>query len=183
MPTAEGFLEAFIKKYNEKHYENQEQWEVIWTDTYNWSNFIIECVIKSINYENLRCHNGEPLRLDAVFTGANLWDWFPISIALEHENNPIGVHGEIKKLISIDCPLKVLITYSLIGEKEVNWVKEKIRKSFFESLHRTDHLLSRNSEYLFIIGKELHDKPKELSWEYAICRHHFEGNVLNWHNI
>ena len=184
MPAAEGFLKAFIEKYNEKHYENRLHWEEIWTDTCRWSYFMIQSVIKEINYLNLRCHKGEPLDLDTVFTTSqDEWDWFPISIALEHENNPIGVHGEIKKLISIDCPLKVMITYSLIEEKKIRWVKEKIRKSFFEALHRTEHSSSRNREYLFIIGKELDGRKREISWEYAICRHHFRGDVLNWHNI
>ena len=184
MPAAEGFLKAFIEKYNEKHYENRLHWEEIWTDTCRWSYFMIQSVIKEINYLNLRCHKGEPLDLDTVFTTSqDEWDWFPISIALEHENNPIGVHGEIKKLISIDCPLKVMITYSLIEEKKIRWVKEKIRKSFFEALHRTEHSSSRNREYLFIIGKELDGRPRELSWEYAIWRPNSEDDILNWQNI
>lgn len=144
---------------------------------------MIQSVIRTINYPNLRCHNGEPLDLDTVFTTSpDKWDWFPISIALEHENNLIGVHGEIKKLISIDCPLKVMITYSLIEEKKIEWVKGKIRKSFFDALHVTDHLCSRNSEYLFIIGDE-NGHPRELSWKYAICLHHFQGKTLNWNDI
>ena len=129
--NAEAFLKVFLEKYNGKYIENQDSWEEIWQDTCKWSKFMIECVIREVNYPNIRCHNGEPLRLDAVFTTSpDKWDWFPISIALEHENNPIGVHGEIKKLISIDCPLKVMITYSLIEDSiSIEELQEKNRQS------------------------------------------------------
>ena len=180
--NAEGFLKAFIQSYNEKFNENQKIWENIWTNTYSWSTFMIKHVIGNMEDRiGLRCHNGEPLRLDAVFTTSDKWDWFPISIALEHENNPAGVHGEINKLISIDCQLKVMITYSIIGEKKIEWVKRKIIESFFEALHRADHLCSRNREYLFIIGDE-NGHPRELSWEYAIFRHNCQEETLHWKN-
>lgn len=140
-----------------------------------------ESVIKNIEgYIGLRCHKGEPLRLDAVFTESDEWGWFPISIAIEHENNPAGLHGEINKLISIDCELKVAVTYSLLGDKSMDWVKDKIEKYFFLSLSKTNFLSSRNSEYLFIIGNELSESPQKLSWKYAICRHHSQRKSLTW---
>lgn len=76
---------------------------------------------------NLIAYRGEPLHIDAIFTTTKQWDWFPINVAIEHENDPRGFHGEINKLISVRSSLKIGITYSIIDDKPMNYVKKKLK--------------------------------------------------------
>ncbi|MBW4022614.1 MAG: hypothetical protein HIU92_05645 [Proteobacteria bacterium] len=119
MVTAERFLTHFTALYDEQRAAlSDEEWGIVWGDASSWSSFMIydekSVVRKLAETLNLTCFNGEPMRLDAVFTPTAKYDWFPIAVAIEHENNHRGFHGEINKLLSIKCPLKVGVTYSII---------------------------------------------------------------------
>jgi len=67
---------------------------------------------------SLYYYPGEPLRIDAVFS-AKKRQWFPMSVAIEHENQPSGLASEIRKLLSVRVPLKVC-TDECRGTKPVN---------------------------------------------------------------
>ncbi|MBI3684463.1 MAG: hypothetical protein HY235_29155 [Acidobacteria bacterium] len=67
----------------------------------------------------LRCYSRDYYTLDGIFYAETDTNHFPsgttyakfISVALEHENNPVGTAVEMNKLQLFNSPLKVLITY------------------------------------------------------------------------
>jgi hypothetical protein len=182
MPTASEFFGEFIKSYKRKRDACRDEWHDIWTDTNRWSCFMIydnDSVIRKIALNGLTCFPREPLHIDAIFTSTERWDWFPIEIAIEHENNPIGFHGEINKLISIHSPLKVGITYSILDGKDIAFVKNKVNTSFKESFKKCPS--TYEEEYLFIIGFENPDQQREIEWHYAIIKPNAARiDNLNW---
>lgn len=184
MANAETFFKAFVSSYYNKKKQKSGIWNDIWSDTNKWSCFMIyndDSVVRGIASElDLKCFPREPLHIDAVFTKTQEWSWFPISIAVEHENDPSGFHGEIEKLMSIDCPLKVGITYSILGDKKVEYVRNKIEKSFFESLEMVKTIGERSCEYVFIIGNEIEGHEKEIFWEYAVFQQSSKSRHLEW---
>ena len=116
----------------------------------------------------LRCLRGEPFRLDAVFRLENDKPWYPPHVAVEHENNPHGFRTELRALLSIRCPLKVGITYTLTSDVGRtgslsalrDTITRDIREAFaaFDALNKEDP----NAEYLFLVGSE--EEPYELRW-------------------
>ena len=97
----------------------------IWEDISRWSDLMIynakpssdeDAVVRTVASQlGLKCYPREPLHLDAVFVkrDAESWEWFPVLVAIEHENAPAKFETEVQKLLSIRCPLKVGITYAL----------------------------------------------------------------------
>ena len=184
MVDAGLFLKTFVDVYKAKEKdcrnENQANWKEIWTNTYKWSMFMLDeenSVIKTVAKDmKLACARGEPLRLDAIFTTPQRyenWDWFPILAAIEHENEPNGFHGEIKKLVSVQCGLKVGITYALYdGNKKsafTTTVKAKVERDFLEAIKVVDKRFKGiDQEYLFIIGEERADRLQTLVWNFWI---------------
>ncbi|WP_139333961.1 MULTISPECIES: hypothetical protein [Acidiphilium] len=189
--NAKNFFDIFVDKYkkNRELYSDID-WKELWEDTSNWSFFMIDnhnSVIRQMAESfGLVCPQREPLRIDAIFTPTEKWDWFPISVAIEHENNYREFQREIKKLLSVKCGLKVGITYSIIENKKDNlenrleFVKYKIEKSFFSSFNNMDNkLLVPHECYLFIIGCET--SPRKIEWYYTVVSPK-EGltNHLTW---
>lgn len=127
-----------------------------------------DSVIRRIALNDLTCFPKEPMHIDAIFTSTERWDWFPIEIAIEHENNPRSFHGEINKLISIASPLKVGITYA-IEENSIDSVKNKIQDDLINSFKKR-RCICNEEEYLFIIGVEDIAKKREIKWHYAIVK-------------
>ena len=175
LPTAVQFYDAFLKRYEqERKSHNDNEWEKVWTDTNLWSNLMIyrkNAVLREVAQSlYLQCYDREPLRLDAVFTtpdpkSQQLWDWFPIIVAIEHENNPWGFHGEINKLFSICCALKVGITYALLDQrKKPDEIKRIILDRIKRSYESRGSLINEDpkTEYLFLIGHEC--KPRMIEW-------------------
>ena len=122
MTSAKEFREKFLDSYRMARESHRDEWDAIWTDTARWSNLMIYdpgSVVKSVAEGlHLKCHQREPLSFDAVFVKPTNppWDWFPVVVAIEHENNPKTFDGEVKKLLSIRCRLKVGITYVLSSD-------------------------------------------------------------------
>ena len=92
------FLKAFEQM--RERFDNA-QWQSIWTDTKDWSQVMIydpEAVARLIAPSlNLQCWVGEPFRLDVVVHNKNATHcWFPMHVAIEHENDPRGFGDEIR---------------------------------------------------------------------------------------
>ena len=181
MPTAVQFYDAFLKRYEqERKSYNDKEWENVWTDTNLWSNLMIyrkDAIIREIARNlHLQCYDREPLHLDAVFTTPDqkrqqLWDWFPIIVAIEHENNPWGFHGEINKLFSVCCPLKVGITYALLDQrKKPDEIKKILLERISKSYENRINLINEDpkTEYLFLVGSEC--KPRVIQWSALMFR-------------
>lgn len=193
-PSPEAFVAKFVENYeNKKQKNNDHEWKQIWENTNIWSSFMLyddNSVVRKIAESfNLVCYRGEPLHVDAVFTRTKEWDWFPITVALEHENNYKSLHGEIKKLISIRCDLKVVVTYSLIelendnieiGIHRLNNAKSIIEIKIKEAFAQIGNSLGTPEEsYLFIIGHET--LPRNIEWHYTIIRPDTDSTKpLNW---
>ena len=190
-PTSEQFLNAFFEAYKRsRDIFTMETWQEVWTK--KWNEFILwkngkppEPLDKSVLHQtagklNLEYWEGEPLKLDSAFYAresapvGNLP--FPILVALEHENDHRGFNHEIAKLLSIRCPLKVGITYTLLwGATNTAEGRQStldlIRQEVCESSARISQVISEDpkTQYLFLVGCE--ESPLSLGW-YAL---HFSG--------
>jgi len=119
----------------------------------------------------LRYHTREMLRLDAIFSlGA---EWFPIIVAIEHENDYRGFVSEIIKLLSIRSPLKVGITYLYSREGREQTAIAHIEKLIAENFRNIAKIAPENerSEYLFLVGAENSSAPKQISRWYSLDFH------------
>jgi hypothetical protein len=170
---AVDFLTAFREYYDEARKRKSEiEWRNNWHNTRDWSQMLIydeDAEIRKVAPRlGLQCLRGEPFRLDAVFQLANDKPWCPPHVAIEHENNPHGFRTELRALLSIRCPLKVGITYTLRSDARSaeklsalrDTITRDIREAFaaFEALNNEDP----DTEYLFLVGSE--EKPHELRW-------------------
>lgn len=193
MSIAIEFHESFLKQYEKtRNSYGDTEWAEIWIDTNMWSNLMIynnDSVIRRIAPDlNLQSYNREPLRLDAVFTTSDpghqkLWDWFPIVFAVEHENDPRGFHGEIHKLFSINCPLKVGITYALLDMKKDPIEIKKLIHNRINYAHSARNKLIREdpqTKYLFLVGVE--ERPRILSWSALTFRADQNPEQANFFN-
>ncbi len=110
--------------------------------------------------------NRQPMTFDAVFSGQED-GWFPMLVAIEDEKNWTGFGSEVKKLLSVRCPLKVGITYtgdSPEGQAYRDKIACDIREDFEEiSLIRKE---DPRIEYLFLVGAESDDN--EISCWYSL---------------
>jgi hypothetical protein len=117
----------------------------------------------------LTCHPGEPLRLDGVFTSADAprWEWFPCIVAVEHENNPSTFGNEVRKLLSVRCPLKVGITYAMSSDtRDPTRLCAGIAAEITKPFGLVNQLLPEDgsTEYLFLVGVEMPVGQRELAW-------------------
>jgi hypothetical protein len=146
-------------------------WRTRWTNTYEWSRFMIygdnnvnnSVVHATANKLNLIRYGGEPLRLDAVFSESREL-WFPMIVALEHENSPYTFNSEIWSLLSVRVPLKVGINYALRDPRSPqDAVIESIRSAIARQFELIDNVTREDSrsEY-FLIGRE--GLEYELEW-------------------
>ena len=119
-----------------------------------------------------------PNPADAVFHAKNSQSWFPIQVAIEHENDPRGFRDEIQKLLSIRSRLKVGITYALIGEGSQSnlqrRVEEDIRREFDFAIANDLPQEDGTTEYLFLLGCEIN--VRELLW----CKLIFNAANASW---
>jgi hypothetical protein len=180
MATAVKFAEAFVAAYDEARKRcSPEDWSITWEKS--WSQFMIwgwESVIRVVAPRlDLQCDPGEPLHLDAVFhtPGAGR-PWFPIKVAVEHENNPHEFHEEIKKLLCIRCPLKVGITYTLtsdVGGKRsrLEGLRSEIARRIRDHFAEVNALIKEDpeTEYLFLLGSE-EERDREIQWHQLAFR-------------
>ena len=112
----------------------------------------------------MRVHPGEPLRLDAVLSPQSSTSWFPIHVAVEHENAPLTLANEIRALASVRAPLKVIITYALCDYRRPDQIVRDLPGKIATELLSINFLLCENAstEYLFLVGKE--HPEKEIQW-------------------
>jgi hypothetical protein len=169
-PSAANFRDVFEQCYEETRSNQSDHWKGIWNDTFAWSRLMIyysDAVVRKVAPRlNLECAKGEPFRLDAVFHADGAHHWFPMCVAIEHENSPFTFYKEIRALLSVRCPLKVGVTYTLRSDirgrdssSELADLRNKISNRIYTDIAgfiKEDP----DTEYLFLIGSE--DEPYEI---------------------
>jgi hypothetical protein len=169
MANANDFKRRFLESYNELHerLSSAGRWEEIWKK--QWNGFMLwqqtgewtppagdSVLALTARKMNLQYNNGEPLRLDAAFCALNnQHPWFPMEVAIEHENEARGFETEILKLLSIRCRLKVGITYTGYNYRTAKSGNERIREIIedrFEIARRQGE--EHSTEYLFLVGTD-----------------------------
>ncbi len=170
MPVgASGFQCAFLESYASfrSTYTN-EDWHRLWSSTTWWSDQMLyserSVVQNTARALGLRVYPGEPLRIDAALSPQSSTSWFPIHVALEHENAPLTLANEIRALASIRAPLKVIITYALNDYRRPDQIVRDLPSKIASELLSIDSLLGEDSstQYLFLIGKE--SPEREIQW-------------------
>jgi hypothetical protein len=182
--TARTFQDAFIDSYSStRDVFTQEEWRQIWL--LHWNDIMLpsetervrlpkqremrdSVLAKTAARLGLRYIYHEMLRLDAIFSRGE--NWFPIEAAIEHENDCKGFESEVIKLLSVRCPLKVGITYlySRDGQdtgsmKQIEGMIAAKSRTILDVVAEID-----KTEYLFLVGVETSDKPKEISQWYSL---------------
>jgi hypothetical protein len=189
-PTAKEFLSKFLEAYHEAWDGLSPQMrEQVWTHFHDWNLFMLwrsgkrpEGLEKSVlagtaERLDLEYYEAEPLRFDGAFydkaqAGKHRFP-FPILVAFEHENDHRGFDQEIVKLLSVRCPLKVGITYTLLDDAGANTPEkrknaiEAIRRMVISDFNEISAVVKEDasSEYLFLVGAE--ERPRSLEW-YAM---------------
>lgn len=115
----------------------------------------------------LHYRNPEQLRLDAVFSNQDLW--FPIVIAIEHENAGGGFASEVMKLLSVRCRLKVGMTYPWSWCERRQKKLTDIERTIKEYCREISENIGEDprTEYLFLVGTEVREREKVIEW-YAL---------------
>lgn len=183
MISAIDFRTAFLEAYEQSRRTHDDgQWEVIWNDTAAWSllmlyrkdnSHILQLTAKKLGFW---CLPHEPLHLDAVFCRANVEHWFPMQVAIEQENDPNTFWQEIQKLLSVRSPLKVGITYALRDGRSPGVVRARLEEIIRREFSVANTVIGEDptTEYLFLLGIEIENKPRELSW-VSLVFHAGEG--------
>jgi hypothetical protein len=181
MVSAKDFRTGFVAAYRAARERHRNDWRDTWMSTVRWSGLMIynakpsadeDAVVRSVASDlGLKCHRGEPFGFDAVFYKRDAenweWEWFPILVAIEHENARTIFDGEVKKLLSIRCALKVGITYAL---SDTNLPFAGIHSGIARNIENRFNTIQAaiiedpKTEYLFLIGTETKDELFELKW-------------------
>jgi len=181
LPGAAAFKDAFLESYKESRAKCSDlEWDEIWTR--HWNDFMLRrgaatwrprapdgrpVLALTAEKLGLAYSDGEPLRMDAVFCAQNNGHpWFPMVVAIEHENDPQGFKTEIAKLLSVRCRLKVGITYTADRLDEAKRWNENIRRDLAGLFDRAKSVMKENgrTEYLFLAGTEGWQGKKECKW-------------------
>ena len=185
--TANNFCDAFLASYSmvRARFADDKRWQEIFT-TRAWNTIMlwqptatyyppqeIELSVLAETAKKLGiCYaNGEPLRIDAVFSTEKCW--FPILVAIEHENDWRGFESEIRKLLSIRSTLKVGITYTGDTPKGHQY-REKLARTIEEDFAEVSLVIGEDpkTEYLFLVGAE--SEKQEISCWYSL---HFRADT------
>jgi len=181
MITAVEFSAAFVACYQEARRRWDLEWQRIWATDPAWSGLMIwepDAVIRQVAERlELQCFSGEPLHLDAVFHApGDRWRWFPIRVAVEHENAWPSFDQEVRKLLSVRCPLKVGITYTLSGHvsgdrSRLPALHAMIAGAISREFAAASAVIREDpaTEYLFLIGSE-EERDQELVWRQLAFR-------------
>lgn len=161
-PTAAKFRDAFLQSFHEicdrmtPAQWNRRAWPC-------WTKFMLAhpSSVLTQTAEKLKLHyyDGEPLRLDAVFSTEEE-SWFPILVALEHEAKPREfVKDEVKKLLSVRSNLKVGITY-VWDDAQAGSNRKRIEQGTREQFDKmgSSPAEAPRTEYLFLVGTESGNK-------------------------
>ncbi len=185
--TAKSFCDAFLASYSmvRARFADEKRWQEIFT-TRAWNTIMLwqptatycppQEIELSVLAETARrlgiCYdNGEPLRIDAVFSTEKCW--FPMLVAIEHENDWRGFESEIRKLLSVRSALKVGITYTGDTAKGQEF-REKLAQTIEEDFAEESLIIGEDpkTEYLFLVGAE--SEKKEISCWYSL---HFRADT------
>lgn len=110
------FYTAFLKVASEEARALKE----VWSRYRDFTKLMRSCIFPTIaDRLGLCCYERDYYTLDAILYARRDTKHFPsgttyakfISVALEHENDPVGTAVEMNKLQLFNAPLKVLITY------------------------------------------------------------------------
>ena len=178
IPRAARFRDAFLQSYGRCRiaFKTPRAWDEVWP---RWNELMMAQLISSAalmpakrsvlartaHALGLSYWQGQPLTVDAVFSWKGAW--FPISAAIEHENDWRGFEAEVMKLFSIRCPLKVGITYARDSKIEAcsKWLVSVLEGDFRDAVSRIG-AEPPATEYLFLIGGESEDK--DISCWYSL---------------
>jgi len=178
MKQAIDFYTAFIQAFEKMTIRfDDAQWKSKWINTKDWSKLMIydpDALIRTVANSfdaDLACwaeRPYEPLHFDAVFHAKNSGSWFPIRVAIEHENAAHTFRDEIQKLLSVRCPLKVGITYALINDSSQPDLQAKIEVEIRQEFAAAKAITQEDdkTEYLFLLGYEVTDRV--LQWRRLI---------------
>src|ERR1700722_8003160 len=188
-PTAKAFRDAFIASYDRfrRAYSADDRWRDCWelhptepvlarpSQSDRLPPEIQESLLTQTAREmGLRYSAREQLNLDAIFSSTRSsqeHEWFPILVAIEHENDRTGFETEVDKLLSVRCPLKVGITYSLYSEEaQVQGRLQEIATCVGERFKEIRSAIEEDpkTEYLFLVGVELREPCREISRGYSL---------------
>jgi hypothetical protein len=191
-PTAQEFARAFLESYNHcrRLYSGQE-WATIWGTNNLWNWFMMwttnrpgllksEAVMaKTASTLGLAYWEREPLKLDgALYINDETPEHgfpFPLVVALEHENDSRTFGSEIQKLLSVRCPLKVGVTYSLNVQEHAS-TRECLQQLIERKYRRIAAIVGEDAktENLFLLGCE--EALREITW-YALTFSAAAGGV------
>jgi hypothetical protein len=177
MPSASDFHAAFLRAYSDtrKRYDD-DQWFDVWHDSTKWSalmmyndNAVLKLTARQLDIRYCPWVS-EPLRLDVVLVPPHQTLWFPMHVAVEHENEPRNFEMEIRKLYSVRAPLKVGITYALLDHRDHQQIPDKIAEKVRSTHEDAIRVMSEDpeTEYLFLLGREVRigtsARACELEW-------------------
>jgi hypothetical protein len=184
--TAKTFRAAFVASYAKARnsFAAKDRWNEMW---HKWNDLMLSrpdersrlpreiktSVLAEVADELGLCYpsehrNRQPMTLDATFSNhAKNQDRFPIKVAIEHENDWTGFESEIRKLLSVRCPLKVGITYSDDSPKGREY-RQRIADNIQEDFEAIRLVIGEApaTEYLFLVGAESDDN--EISCWYSL---------------
>ena len=91
----------------------------------------------------------------------HLWD---LEVAVEHENSSVSWMDEVVKLLHINCPLRVVIGYLPIGQRDNHKVYlDKITEQIKETKAVNTYESLKKGEFMIIIGNSnCHGNEKEF---------------------
>jgi len=159
------FKDAFIAAFQ------MNKQSLIWTDdrvlkTSVMQSYIYHAIAKSLNMY-LIC---ELEHLDATFfyeevvqhcikTGIGYPEPKYIQVALEHEINATSSHNEMTKLVKLNCPLNVLITYREYDQ--YSWLTKKFSSNL-------STLNGDAGEFLVILPRQEPSVELSQRWNYFV---------------
>jgi len=191
-------MARFLESYAEcrAQFASEKSWHEIWSN--HWSHFILwnpmppqQKPLMKVFAEKLSLEwwDGEPFRLDGAMV-PRTWDSvgnyrLPILVAVEHENDYRTFKQEIVKLAHIVCPLKLGVTYLLVGPKGRDQEREtsllaEIHATVSRTLSQRKTYVSEdpNTRYMFILGSEV--RTEEFAWHYLSVSAGEDPNDARW---
>jgi hypothetical protein len=125
VPTAQAFRDAFITSFCEaRGYFTDERWHTFCTGSDGSANFTslmlrvkeqwrlpqeirVSVLADVASRLGLHFASGSPLTVDAVFVEQSIsHSWFPMTVAIEHENVATNFVDEVVKLLSVRAEAK-----------------------------------------------------------------------------
>jgi len=180
MVSAVIFREAFLKAYRDiRQSFGDTEWKKSWhlgrKERGNWNDIMLyggafgqpavltdtahsfAPPLQHCGIDRLVLWDREPLHLDAVFVPGDQTQWFPMLVAIEHENDPSNFSQEVRKLLSVRAPLKVGITYGFRPNDPTetalrNDFTRKVVDDVRQQFRLMDVNEDCNTEYLFLLG-------------------------------